>query len=271
MPVYRSADGAELFYLDWGQGRPVVLLHGTPLDGDQWEYQLPALLSQGYRAIIPDRRGFGRSNDIGQGFDYDTFADDLEALIRRLDLGSVRLVAHSSGAGDVVRYFARHGGRCVTSLLLVAPVTPFLLQTPDNAAGVPVEVVEAQLAMLCEDRPAFNLAAVSAFLGEEYQPSAEFLRWGLDHAARASLVAHTATFRAFMTTDFRNDLPAVTAPTLVIHEDRDQATPLALTGQRTAAAIPQCEIRVHSGSSHAPFFTSKRRFNQELLEFLERT
>jgi non-heme chloroperoxidase len=271
MPNYRGADGAELFYLDWGNGRPVILIHGTPLDGDQWEYQLPVLLSRGYRVVVPDRRGFGRSNHVGRGFDYDTFADDLDALITHLELESVALIAHSSGAGDVVRYFARHRGAAIASLLLVAPITPFLLQTPDNPAGVPLEAVEAQLALLHEDRPAFNLAAVTAFLGAEYRPSTEFLRWGLDHAARASLAGHAATFRAFMTTDFRNDLRAVSVPTLIVHEEQDQSTPLPLTGARTAAGIAECELRVHPGSSHAPFFTSKRRFNHELLEFLERT
>lgn len=271
MPIYRGVDGAELFYLDWGEGRPIVLIHGTPLDGDQWEYQLPALLSHGYRVVVPDRRGFGRSNHVGRGFDYDVFADDLASLMRQLALERVTLVAHSSGAGDAVRYFARHGGAPVASLLLIAPITPFLLRTADNAAGVPLEALDAQLAWLHEDRPAFNLAAVAAFLGTRYAPSPEFLRWGLDHAARASLMAHAATLRAFMTTDFRSDLRAIHVPTLIVHEEHDQATPLALTGARTAAGIRGSELRVHPGSSHAPFFTSKRRFNEELLEFLKRT
>ncbi len=273
MPFIETGDGTRLFYKDWGSGRPVVLIHGWPLDADMWEYQQPALTEAGFRTIAYDRRGFGRSDQPWSGYDYDTFADDLKALLDRLDLADVALVGFSMGGGEIARYMARHGGARVSRAVLVSAVPPFLLKTADNPDGVDPAVFAGMIEGLKADRPHFlaNFAKTFFGVGVFSSPSSsELIAWTGDLAMRASPKATVACVRAFGETDFRADMGRFTVPTLVIHGDDDQTVPIGVSGKAAAAAIPGARFVVYEGAPHAVPFTHAARLNEDLLAFLGR-
>jgi non-heme chloroperoxidase len=270
-PVVETADGTSLFYQDWGSGRPVVFSHGWAAGGDMWEYQMLHLANHGLRCIAHDRRGCGRSSRPGHGYDFDTFADDLAALIDRLELREVTLVGHSMGCGEIARYLSRHGSRRVARVALVATTTPFALKTADNPDGADRAVFDFMVSELAKDRPRYLAAAAPAFFGvgsPNVSVSPETIRWGVDLALRASLKATIDMVRAFSETDFRSDLRAFTMPTLLVHGDADTTAPLASTARKTARAIPESELKVYQGAAHGLFITEKDRFNRDLLAFV---
>ena len=269
MPYFtttRSDAPTTLFFQDWGQGDPVVFCHGWAVGADLWEYQTTPLSTQGLRCIAFDRRGCGRSDQPDRGYDFDTFADDLADLIDHLDLDGVTLVAHSMAAGEVTRYLSRHGAARIAGAVLLAPTTPFLLQTDDNPDGAPAAAAEGLMAALAEDRPAWLAAAAPAFFGAGVSP--EIVDWGVRLILRASARATIEMVRTMNFTDFRAEMDAFTIPTLVIHGDADQIAPLDRTGRRTAELIPGAELVVYEGASHGLFFTEKDRFNADLLAFV---
>src|SRR5688500_5984743 len=165
MSYIKSASGVNLFYEDWGTGQPVVLIHGWPLSHEMWEAQLTELPQQGLRCIAYDRRGFGKSSKPWQGYDYDTLADDLKAVLDELDLNDVTLVGFSMGGGEVVRYLSKYGSARVSKAVLLGAVTPFLLKTSDNANGAPQEVFDGMIEKIREDRPAFLADFGKQFFG----------------------------------------------------------------------------------------------------------
>jgi non-heme chloroperoxidase len=265
-------DGTVLYYKDWGKGPAVVFSHGYPLSSDAWENQMLFLVERGYRVIAHDRRGFGRSSQPGQGYDYDTFADDLAALIEVLDLKDVTLVGHSMGGGEVVRYLARHGQARVARLALVAAVTPFLLKTADNPQGAPRELFDTFRAAVRADRSQWNRdvslpyysynrpgAKVSEGVREDYW------RQGM---ATGMLAAYHA-LGAFSETDFRGDLRGITLPALVVHGDDDQIVPLEISGRLSAGLLKNARLLVYEGGSHGLLLTQKERLNADLLAFLK--
>jgi non-heme chloroperoxidase len=270
MPFIEARDGTPLFFKDWGSGRPVVLIHGWPLNADMWEYQMLHLAAHGLRVIAYDRRGFGRSGQPWSGYDYDTFAEDVAAVIERLQLNDVVLVGFSMGGGEVARYLARHGSGRVGAAVLIGSVTPFLLQTPDNPQGAPREVFEEMVAGLQNDRPAFLAGFGRSFFGAD-QPasriSPEWLAWAQGLALQASPKATIDCVRAFGETDFRPDMAAFRLPTLVIHGDADAQVPLVISGRLTAQMIPNAELMVYEGAPHGLFATHKDQLNADLLRF----
>jgi pimeloyl-ACP methyl ester carboxylesterase len=268
MPFVRAADRTALFYQDRGDGPPIVFIHGWAIGADMWEYQTTPLSRRGLRCIAYDRRGCGRSDHPDRGYDFDTFADDLAALLEHLDLRDVTLVGHSMGGGEVARYLSRHGARRIARAVLVGTITPFLRKTADNPDGVDDAVFAATIAALGEDRPAFLTAGAAGFFGAGLpgiSVSPELMAWAVGLFLRASPSATIDMVRAFSTTDFRPDMPAFTVPTLVIHGDADANAPLALTGARTARAIV-----VYEGAPHGLFVTHKARFNEDLAAFVGR-
>ncbi|MDP4022491.1 alpha/beta hydrolase [Methylobacterium sp. NEAU 140] len=272
MPFIEARDGARLFYKDWGRGRPVVLIHGWPLDADMWEYQQPALTEAGFRTIAYDRRGFGRSDQTWAGYDYDTFADDLKAVLDGLDLQDVALVGFSMGGGEIARYMGRHGGARVTRAALISAVPPYLLKTADNPDGVDAAVFAGMIDGLKKNRPHFLANFAKTFFGAgvfSSPVSAELIQWTGNLAMLASPKATVDCVRAFGETDFRADMAAFRVPTLVVHGDADETVPFPVSGKAAAAAIPGARLAVYEGASHAVPFTHADRLNADLLDFLK--
>ena len=270
MQFVATGDGTSLFYKDWGTGEPVVFVHGGQLGADMWEYQMTPLAGQGLRCIAYDRRGCGRSSQPGHGYDVDTLADDLAAVIERLDLRAVTLVGHSNGGGDIARYLSRHGADRVVRAVLVGSTTPFLLKTEDNPDGVDKSAFDETVAALSTDRPRFFAAGAPPFFGvglPNVSVSPEMVQWGVGLALRASPLATIAMTRTFAETDFRPDMESFTVPTLVIHGAGDAFAPLDLCGRKTAQAIPGSRLEVYD-SGHGLFITEKERLNRDLLAFV---
>ena len=272
MPFVKTRDDVALHYTDWGTGKPVVLIHGWPLSGAMWEYQAMFLAAQGFRVIAYDRRGFGESGKPYSGYDYDTLADDLAALMEGLDLQGAALVGFSMGGGEVARYLARHGASRVAKAVLVSAVTPYLLKSPDHEEGVPRETFDKIVAGLLEDRPHFLATFGKAFFGAgvlNFTVTNEILDWALRLALQASPKATVDCVRAFSETDFRADMRAFTVPTLVIHGDADQTVPIDVSGRVAARMITGAKLVEYGGAAHGLFFTEKDRLNADLLAFLQ--
>ena len=273
MPFIETADKTALFYNDWGSGRPVVLIHGWPLDSDMWEYQSVFLASEGVRVVAYDRRGFGRSSQPWSGYDYDTFADDLKAVLDKLDLNDVTLVGFSMGGGEVARYMSRHGGARVAKTVLLAAVTPYLVQAPDNPDGAPRSIFDQMVEGLQKDRPNFLATFGKQFFGAgllNFTVTAEILQWASMMALLGSPKATIDCVRAFSETDFRRDMSAFRVPTLVIHGEGDATVPPDKSGRIAAKMIDSAEYVEYRGAPHALFFTEKDRLNQDLLAFIRR-
>lgn len=273
MPIITTADGTNLYYNDWGVGRPVVLIHGWPLHADMWEYQAGRLASSGYRVIAYDRRGFGRSAQPWSGYDYDTLADDLATILDHLDLRQATLVGFSMGGGEVARFLSRHGTTRVAQAVLVSSVTPYLLRDETNPDGVDRSVFDQMIEGLLADRPHFLAKFGKQVFGAgllNFSVSDDVLQWSFGMALQASKKATLDCVRAFSETDFRPDMAAFTIPTLVIHGDADQTVPSEKSALRVVAMIPHAELIEYPGAPHCLFFTDKDRLNTDLLRFLGR-
>jgi pimeloyl-ACP methyl ester carboxylesterase len=266
-----APDGTELFYNDWGAGRPVVLIHGWPLHSDMWEYQSNFLVSHGLRVVAYDRRGFGRSGQPWGGYDYDTFADDLKALLDHLDLQDAALVGFSMGGGEVARYIGRYGSARVGKAVLVSAVTPFLVRSENNPEGVERSTFDQMIEGLSQDRPHFLAGFGKQFFGAgllNFEVSAEIQQWALMMGLQGSARATLECVRAFSETDFRSDLRSFRVPTLIVHGDNDVTVPIDKSARLAAALIPNAEMKVYSGAPHALVLTDKDQFNQDLLAFI---
>ncbi len=264
--------GADLYYEDHGSGRPVVLIHGWPLSGRSWEKQVPALVDDGHRVITYDRRGFGASSQPWDGYDYDTLAADLHALLEHLDLTGVTLVGFSMGGGEVARYVSTYGTGRVAKAVFAAAVPPYLLKTDDNPDG---GLDDATIAGFHDgirgDRVAFVDGFLTAFfsVGDRHDLVSEPYRAHIvSIAAGASPKGTLDCTTAFSRTDFRKDLEAFTIPTMVIHGDADVIVPFEVSGRRTAEAIEGSRLVVVKDAPHGLNVTHAETFNAELLTFL---
>jgi non-heme chloroperoxidase len=266
-------DGAEIFYKDWGQGQPVVLSHGWPLNADSWDSQMLFLASNGYRCIGHDRRGHGRSTQTWHGNEMDTYADDLATLIETLDLRDVVLVGFSTGGGEVARYIGRHGAERVAKAALVSAVPPLMVQRVDNPDGVPIEVFDGIRAGSIADRSQmYRDLADGPFFGNN-RPGAEvsagvrdaFWLQGMQSGHRNAVEC----IKAFSETDFRPDLAAFDVPTLVVHGDDDQVVPFAVGGRASAALVRDATLIVYEGAPHGITDTHEARLGSDLLDFVK--
>jgi non-heme chloroperoxidase len=256
-----------------GNGRPVVLIHGWPLSGASWELQVPALRGAGYRVIAYDRRGFGRSDKPKTGYDYNTLSDDLSGLIEALDLHDVSLVGFSMGGGEVARYVTRHGEDRLHSVVFAAAVPPMLMKSADNPEG-PLE--KSQAAQMTADLTKDQDTFYAGFTKQFFSPNAdgnilvteEQYQEALAMCKQADKAAALQAMEAFGTTDFREDLPKVTVPTLVLHGDSDGTVPFEGSGKRTHEAIKQSELHLIAGGPHGINVSHADEFNRALLEFL---
>lgn len=275
MPVCTTRDGVEIFYKDWGAGRPVVFVHGWPLNGDAWQDQLKAVADAGYRALAHDRRGHGRSTPVWSGYDFDTFADDLNDLLTGLDLRDVTLVAHSMGGGELARYIGRHGTGRLRSAVLLSAITPVMVRSDSNPEGVPDEVFRGIKDGLLQERSQFWKDTAVGFFSAD-RPNAKVTQGNRDafwYMAMAQTVeGGVRCVDAFAYTDFTEDLAKFDIPTLVVHGDDDQIVPLEATGRKAAALVADAELKVYEGGSHGIALVpgDKERFTGDLLEFLRR-
>ena len=271
MAYVTAQDGTDILYKDWGTGTPVVLIHGWPLSGDSWDKQATFLAEHGMRAITYDRRGFGRSGQPWSGYDYDTMAADLNVLMEKLDLREATLVGFSMGGGEVVRYLSRYGTSRVNKAVLMSAVTPFLLKTADNPEGVDAEVFAGIEKQIREDRPAFLKEFAQKFYGHsmlKHTVSAAVLEWWQAMALTGSLRSTLAAATAWATTDFRQEMKAITIPVLVIHGTSDATVPIDVSGRRSAKLLPNATLSEYDGEPHGLFLTAADRVNAELLKFV---
>ncbi len=270
MSFVETKDGVRLFYKDWGQGRPIVLIHGWPLNADMWEDQSLDLAAQGFRVIAYDRRGFGRSDQPFRGYDYDTLADDLAALLDHLDLQDAVLVGFSMGGGEVARYMSRHGGKRVGRVALVAAVTPFMLKTDDNPDGLDGATFDGFVDELRRDRPHFLAGFGKQFFGVGLLTSPvsdEVLDWTFDLAMQAGLPGTIACVDAFGRTDFRPDMAHFKVPTLLIHGSKDDIVPFESSARHAHEMIAGSQLITYDGAPHGLHFTHKDRLTSDLAEF----
>jgi non-heme chloroperoxidase len=261
----------EIHYEDHGSGQPVILIHGYPLNGTSWEHQERELLAAGYRVISYDRRGFGRSSQPTVGYDYDTFAADLNVLLEHLDLRDVILVGFSMGSGEVTRYLGRYGSARVRKAALLGAIPPFLLKRDDNPEGVDGQVFEDLKAAIVKDR----YAALKAFLDDFYnvdvlapdRVSEQAWQASFNVAAASSPYATYACVDSWLT-DFRDDLPAIDVPVLVVHGTEDRILPIAATSDRLPDLIADIRLVRIEGGPHAIGWTHSDEVNEALVEFL---
>jgi pimeloyl-ACP methyl ester carboxylesterase len=261
----------EIYYEDHGSGSPVLLIHGWPLNGDAWEKQTAALLAAGHRVITYDRRGFGRSSKPGVGYNYDTFAADLNALLSVLDLTSVSLVGHSMGTGEITRYIGKYGTKRLRKAVLIGTLGPYLVKAPDNPEGVDPEVFEGIRAGLKADRPVAlmeflkNFYSVGGADGKRVSERVIEANWAV--AIGASPIGTVACVDAWIE-DFRQDIARNDLPTMIIHGDDDRILPPDATSRRQAKMTKNVKYVEIKGGSHGMAWTRAEEINPELLRFL---
>lgn len=273
MHMIETRDGTHLYHKAWGEGRPVVLVHGWPLSADSWDSIANALADAGYKAISYDRRGFGRSAQPSGGYDYDTLADDLATVLEHTCEGQdAALVGYSMGGGEIARYLSRHQGKGVSKVALISSVVPYMLQTDDNPNGVPQTTFDQMTEGMLKDRAAFFTDFFDDFYGVGWVSSPvseEVLDLSWITAMQAGLRPTLLAAKAFATTDFRPDLAAFKVPTLLIHGTADKTVPIDATAREVAKAVPHAQLIEYDGEAHGVFATQTERLINDLLGFLE--
>jgi pimeloyl-ACP methyl ester carboxylesterase len=273
MPRAATPDHVSLFYKDWGprDGSPIVLLHGWPLTADTFDDLAVALAEDGYRSIVPDRRGFGRSDQPWDGYDYDTFASDVDAVLEDAGIsGTFAVAGFSMGGGEVAKLVARHGSR-ISKAILISSVVPYMLKTDDNPNGVPQSVFDEMTAGMKKDRAAFLTAFARDFFGVgvmAHPVSDGVLDDFFRQAMMAGLRPTLAAAKAFATTDFRPDLKHFTMPTLIIHGTKDATVPIDASAREAKKALPNAQLIEYEGSAHGLFATDKDRLTADIRGFL---
>ena len=273
MPTITTPDGAEIFYKDWGAGRPLVFHHGWPLSADDWDAQMMFFLAKGYRVIAHDRRGHGRSSQTAGGHEMDTYAADMAALAAHLDLKDAVHIGHSTGGGEVARYVARHGGGGrVGKAVLIGAVPPIMVKSDKNPGGLPIEVFDGFRAALVANRAQFfHDVPAGPFYGFN-RAGAKVSEGVIDNWWRQGMMgaanAHYECIKAFSETDFTEDLRAIEVPVLVMHGDDDQIVPIADSALLAIKLLRKGELKVYPGLPHGMCTTHPEIVNPDLLAFI---
>lgn len=267
----QTAQNVKLYVRDYGKGKPVILIHGWPLSNEMWEYQIDFLVQNNFRVIAYDRRGFGKSSQPWDGYDFDTLTDDLNEIIEQLQLGDFTLIGFSMGGGEVVRYFSRHDGRGASKAVLISSIIPFLSKTEDNPDGRPKEKADATAAAIKEDRIGFLDNFGKTFFGVNVinKPvSNALLEYYRMLCSFASPRATLKCAESLTNTDFRSELDTIKVPTLLIHGTDDKTVPIDLTSKKAAESIVDSTFITYEGAPHGLFYTERDRLNKDLLNFL---
>ena len=267
-----SKDGTQLYVKIWGQGRPVIMMHGWPLSADSFDDLSLAIANAGMQAISYDRRGFGRSDQPWTGYDYDTLADDLADVIEQTGAKDATLLGFSMGGGEVARYLSRHDGKHVKQAILVASIVPYMLKTDSNPDGVDASVFAGMTQGMTEDRAKFWTGFFKDFFGVglmSHPVSDETLEWARATSMQAGLWPTLACAKAFATTDFRGDMKSFTVPTLIIHGDADKTVPIDTSARKAAIGIPHAKLIEYEGAPHGLFASHKARLIADVLAFLQ--
>ncbi|WP_052866560.1 alpha/beta fold hydrolase [Streptomyces niger] len=272
MGTFTTTDGTEIFYKDWGGGRPVVFSHGWPLNADVWDPQLRLVAEYGFRAIAHDRRGHGRSGQPWQGNDMDTYADDLARLMELLNLRDAVLVGHSTGGGEVVRYIGRHGTARVGKVVLLGAVPPLMLRTETNPEGAPIEVFNAIRDGVRNNRSQYYQDLSAAFYGAN-RPGADVPQGTRDAfwlmSMQVGMKAAYDCIEQFSETDFTEDLRRIDVPTLIAHGEDDQIVPIGAAAHKSAPMVKDAVLKVYPGAPHGLTGDYEQTFDQDLIAFLK--
>lgn len=273
MSTLTLADGTELYYKDWGQGQPIVFHHGWPLSADDWDAQMLFFLAKGFRVIAHDRRGHGRSSQTATGNEMDTYAADVAALAKHLDLKNAVHVGHSTGGGEVARYVARHGAGRVAKAVLIGAVPPIMLKTAANPGGLPLEVFDGFRAALVANRAQFYLDVPTGPFYGFNRPGAKVSTGVINNWWRQGMMggakAHYDCIKAFSETDFTEDLKKIDVPVLIMHGDDDQIVPIADSALLAAKLVKHGTLKVYKGLPHGMCTTHPDVINADLLEFIK--
>ena len=271
MSFIKTEDGTNIFYKDVGTGQPIVFSHGWPLSADDWDNQIFYFASRGFRCIAHDRRGHGRSDQTWEGNEMDTYADDLAALTKALDLKDAIHVGHSTGGGEVARYIGRHGTSRVAKAVLIGAIPPVMVITDDNPGGLPIEVFDGLRSELVKDRAQFFLDLPMGPFYSFNRDGAKFSQGVVDNWWRqgmmSSFKASYDCIKAFSETDFTEDLKKFDVPTLIMHGDDDQIVPIDASAKRSAKIAPNATLKVYPGFPHGMCTTHHETVNADLLEF----
>src|SRR5512141_832647 len=273
MNTITTKDGTQIYYKNWGSGRPVVFSHGWPLSSDSWEAQMLFLASKGYRCIAHDRRGHGRSSQPWGGNEMNTYADALASVMDRLDLKNAVLVGFSAGGGEVARYIGRHGTKRLAKAALVSAVPPLMLKTAGNPGGLPIEVFDKiRLGSTADRSQLYKDLASGPFFGAN-RPGAKVSQGMIDSFWLQGMQAgHKNTFdciKAFSETDFTEDLKKFNVPTLILHGDDDQVVPIGAAALRSSKLVKNATLKIYAGAPHGLAHTHKDQLNADLLAFLK--
>ena len=288
MPYYQTSKSSisepvNIYYEDSTRGKPVIFIHGWPLDSQMWEYQVNELAGKGIRCITYDRRGFGKSDRPRHGYNYDVLAADLKSLIDELNVEKITLVGFSMGGGEVARYIGRYGTEKIEKVVLIGSVTPFMLKTDDNPEGLPQSQFDDSEQKIRDDRANFAIGFGKMFYGVgllNKPVSQAFLDWNQSIIMQASPHATLECLKSFSSTDFRDDLANINVPTMIIHGDSDKNVPIEITEGATeyhrpfiiptdhCGLIPGAVYKIYAGEPHGLFYTQKDSLNDHLLEFI---